>query len=127
MFDLKPIFSKSLSSRVNLSYLYTHFSARDDVIVHGIGSAQTNTICVVLSGNTLDDQAKARILLVTKDVVNLQDQRADSRVEGAKRDWLALHLGVWNRYAWTVRHFSYHHYTQLIPSFIITGSKPSRQ
>jgi hypothetical protein len=84
------------------------------VIVHGIGSAQTNTICIQLSGNTLDDQAKAHILLITKDVVNLQGQMADSKAEGAKHDWLALHLGVWNRYAWKACRLSYQHYTKLI-------------
>jgi hypothetical protein len=63
---------------------------------------QSNVVCLVLSSDTLDDQAKELILSVTKDVVNLQDETVDSRAEGPNRDWVGLHLGVWNKYAWKV-------------------------
>lgn len=75
---------------------------RQDLLVHGCGFMESNVICLILSGDTLSEAQKSHILTYAKNVVNLQDETVDTKAEEDSYVWRGWHLGVWNRFAWTV-------------------------
>ncbi|KAB5587648.1 DEAD-box ATP-dependent RNA helicase 42 [Ceratobasidium theobromae] len=79
--------------------LSSKLTQKSDVLVHGVNGPQTDLICLVLSGDTLDESQKSRILVRTKDIVNLQDAHVDTEALGDAYEFTGWHLGIWNKMA----------------------------